>query len=369
MFESLMNSIKQSTKSFFSATLMNWLGTDLSKRDMPWKKTNDPYHIWISEIILQQTQVKQGLDYYLKFVKLFPDVSSLANAQEEEVLSCWKGLGYYSRARNLHATAKYIVDDLNGVFPSTYQELLKLKGVGPYSAAAISSFAFDEAKAVVDGNVYRLLGRFFAIEEDIQSSRGKKIYQDLADQLIDTSRPGKYNQAIMDFGALICKPALPLCDQCPLNKKCSSLKTNTVLNYPIKTKKIKRKKRFFHFIAINKNDQWVMKCRQDKDIWRGLYQFPAFETQQSKQASQDQLLDKLSEVLSDVSERNLTIYLNSKNKQLLTHQEINAHFYVLELDADSKLNPDYQWIEKNELNKIAIPKIIDDYIKAIILQS
>ena len=225
----------ENTKHFFTKNLMAWFATN--HRPMPWKGEKNPYLIWLSEIILQQTRVEQGLPYFLKFKENYPTVTDLANAPEDEVMRMWQGLGYYSRARNLHFTAKHIAYDLNGVFPKTYVEILKLKGVGTYTAAAIASFAYDLPNAVVDGNVYRVLARYFGIETPIDSTIGKKEFTKLAYELLDNKRPADYNQAIMDFGATQCKPKKPNCINCPLNQKCIGFNTQKIDTLPIKTKK------------------------------------------------------------------------------------------------------------------------------------
>jgi A/G-specific adenine glycosylase len=264
----------------FSNQLIYWyLQND---RDLPWRKSKNPYFIWLSEIMLQQTRVNQGLAYYITFTKEFPTVFDLANASESKVLKLWQGLGYYSRARNLHFSAKYIANELNGEFPSTYDEIKKLKGVGDYTASAISSICFNKAEAVVDGNVYRVLARYFGIKTAINSSAGIKEFKKLAQTLIDPTQPGTHNQAIMDFGALQCKPQNPLCETCPFNSSCIALANKTIKELPLKEKKIKVRKRYFNFLVfISDNHQTVLSERKGKGIWQGLYQFPLVETEKS----------------------------------------------------------------------------------------
>ena len=256
----------------FYNTLVYWYLQN--KRDLPWRKTKNPYLIWLSEIILQQTHVDQGLNYYLKFSETFPTVSHLANAKESDILKLWQGLGYYSRARSLHFSANYIINELNGEFPKSYKELLKLKGVGDYTASAIASICYDEQTAVVDGNVYRVLSRYFGIHTAINSTKGIKEFKKLAQQLITDEDPGRYNQAIMELGAKQCKPQNPNCDECPLNEGCIALQKKVVRNLPIKEKKIKIKKRYFNYLVLDVNNFTLIKQRSTKGIWQNLYEFP-----------------------------------------------------------------------------------------------
>ncbi len=246
-------------------------------RELPWRNTRNPYHIWLLEIILQQTQVIQGIAYYLKFVEAFPFVKNLAEASEDNVLKMWQGLGYYSRARNLHATAQHITYKLNGAFPNTYAEILKLKGVGPYTAAAISSFAFKLPYAVVDGNVSRVLSRVFNIETPINSSKGKKLFQEVADSCLSQSQPDIYNQAIMELGAMVCKPTNPDCQNCPLAYKCESRIENTIAERPVKIKAKKAVLRYIDYAVLENDDELIFKKRSGKDIWQGLHDFVVVE--------------------------------------------------------------------------------------------
>ncbi|MEO1264044.1 MAG: A/G-specific adenine glycosylase, partial [Bacteroidota bacterium] len=241
---------------------MEWFSTN--HRPLPWKGEKNPYLIWLSEIILQQTRVEQGLPYFEKFKKKYPTVKDLANAPEDEVMKMWEGLGYYSRARNLHAAAKFIADELNGTFPDTFHEILGLKGVGPYTAAAIASFAYGLPHAVVDGNVYRVLSRFFGIEEPIDTTAGKKLFAALAQELLDEKQAGNYNQAIMDFGATHCTPALPACTSCLMKSKCTAFQKNTVNKLPVKIKKTKRRQRFFNYLILNEKGNVFIKKRTQK---------------------------------------------------------------------------------------------------------
>jgi A/G-specific adenine glycosylase len=245
---------------------------------MPWRQTTDPYYIWLSEIILQQTRVAQGLPYYLKFTEAFPTVKDLANASEEEVLKLWQGLGYYSRGRNLHAAAKYIMNECNGEFPNTYKKLLTLKGVGDYTASAIASISYNEPTAVVDGNVYRVLSRLFGIETPINSTSGIKEFKQLAQELIDPKQPANFNQAIMEFGAIQCKPQNPYCLHCIFNDSCVALQKNSINKLPVKLKKTKVKHRYLHYLVFRSKDgRTMLHRRSGKGIWQGLYEFPVIE--------------------------------------------------------------------------------------------
>ena len=318
------------------------------KRDLPWRNTQNPYEIWLSEIILQQTRVDQGLPYYQKFISHFPTVFELANADEQEILNDWQGLGYYSRARNLHKTAKEIVTLYNGIFPDNYQDLLKLTGIGPYTAAAISSFAFNEVKAVVDGNVYRVLSRFYDIEVAIDSTTGKKTFDKLANELIDSKQPAIYNQAIMEFGALQCVPVNPNCEICPLRMQCLSLKNNTIALRPVKTKKTKTTLRYFVYeIKVNKFNKFILEKREGKDIWHGLYQFPLKEF--ASQVEKDHYIENLK---SD--------FVSKEYKHILSHQRILATF-VLEKMEHSHLNANQIEVRIEDFPDFPVPRLMDKF--------
>jgi A/G-specific adenine glycosylase len=279
----------------FSQAIIEWYNGN--KRTLPWRETNDPYKIWLSEIILQQTRVAQGLPYYLKFVETFPTVQSLAKAKEEHVLRLWQGLGYYSRARNLHRCAKMVVEEYDGKFPNTFQELQKLAGVGPYTAAAIASIAFHESVAVVDGNVFRVLARVFGIDLDIASHEGKNFFFAKANELITKQHPDEFNQAMMEFGATWCTPKNPQCETCIFKKTCVAFKQDRIESLPVKLKKTKVRKRYFNYFIIESNKKIAMKRRESKDIWHGLYDFYMVETSREqkplKNIEKDQLLSKL----------------------------------------------------------------------------
>ena len=262
----------------FHLLISNWYRQN--HRDLPWRNTRDPYLIWLSEVILQQTRVDQGLSYYLKFAEHFPEVLDLAEADEQDVLKLWQGLGYYSRARNLHAGAKQIRDQFGGQFPEDFKSIRSLKGIGDYTAAAISSFAFDLPHAVVDGNVYRVLSRYFDINTPIDSGTGKKMFNDLAQSLIEPEEAATHNQAIMELGALVCTPRSPQCHACPLNNSCLALQNGTIEQRPVKTKRGKVKDRYFTYLIFLDNDRTFLQKRVAKDVWQHLFQFPLIESQE-----------------------------------------------------------------------------------------
>jgi A/G-specific adenine glycosylase len=347
-------------KTFFTEQLMSWYRP--TDRPMPWKAEKDAYKVWLSEIILQQTRVEQGLPYYLKFTETYPTVRHLAQAPADDVMKLWQGLGYYSRARNLHAAAKYIDAELDGKFPNNYESLLLLKGVGEYTAAAISSFVFNEPLAVLDGNVYRVLARYFGIQTPIDSPVAKREFGVLANELIDQQRPGIYNQAIMDFGATLCKPALPMCGTCPLAAKCVAKKENLQDKLPIKAGKIKQRERFFHYFVIDAHGQNVVEQRTGKDIWQELYQFPMLEAEELLQPESDAIATFLQELTQDAKWQ--VTRQKGPYTQKLTHQKINAVF--IEIAVAEKLNltdTRFKTTEREKLNNFAFPKIIDCYLK------
>jgi A/G-specific adenine glycosylase len=341
----------------FSSLLIKWYKEN--KRDLPWRNTTDPYKIWLSEIILQQTRVDQGLNYYLKFIENFPTIIDLANSKEEKVLKLWQGLGYYSRARNLHFTAKYIQKNYNGTFPVNYKEILALKGVGEYTAAAISSFSFNMSYPVVDGNVYRVLARFFDINTPIDSTLGKKEFKALAEELIDKKNPAEYNQAIMEFGALQCKPKQPDCENCIFNSKCLALKNDNISILPIKEKKTKVKNRFFNYLVFSDKKHTLIKNRTEKDIWQGLFDFPLIETvkpiHQFEKLNLEQY--KILNTLTDKSIQKSIEYIH-----ILSHQKIHATFWSIQIDDISCVQNDELKIIKEEIVKYPVPKLIENFI-------
>ena len=306
----------------FARLLIEWYHEH--KRDLPWRNTNDPYLIWISEIILQQTRVAQGYAYYQRFIERFPDLESLAAAEENEVLKYWQGLGYYSRARNLHQAAISV----NGVFPVKYEDILKLKGVGTYTAAAICSFAYNQPHAVVDGNVYRVLSRFFGINEPIDSGKGKKIFASLAHDLLDKVQPALYNQAIMDFGALQCTPLSPDCTVCPFKNRCFAFNHNMVSSLPIKQNKTKTSERFFYYLLIRDNGNIYLNKRTENDIWKNLYELPLIESNTALAVDDFIRKQEFASIFKENSVVN--VRLLNKTKHVLSHRIIYADFYELE---------------------------------------
>lgn len=326
---------------------------------MPWKGENDPYKIWLSEIILQQTRVAQGLPYYLNFVKNYPTVKMLAEARDEEVYKLWEGLGYYSRCRNLLKGARQIVNDFNGTFPRNYESILSLSGVGPYTAAAIASFAFGLPYAVVDGNVIRVLARFFCIDTPFDITEGKKLFANYAQQLMDTQQPAAYNQAIMDFGATICKPAEPNCSHCPLQQHCSGFKANKIHLLPVKSKKILKKTRSFYYLVFTSGNHILINKREEKDIWQNLHEFYLIENNQAFHWDD-------SEIESAVAGFYDSEFLIKKKsrifKQQLTHQTIFARFIEIQARTKKNIPGGFQWINEKELQKLAFPQIINSYL-------
>ena len=347
-------------KKFFFEFLIKW-NRNKNKREMPWKGEKDPYKIWISEIILQQTRVQQGLTYYNRFIEAWPNIKSLAEANEQEVYKLWEGLGYYSRCRNLMASARYINDELGGRFPDTYEDILSLKGIGDYTASAIASFAFNQPYAVVDGNVFRVLARFFRIHAPIDSTEGKKIFRSLANMLLDKSNPAEYNQAIMDFGAIVCKPLLPSCSECPLQKKCVASQKNLVGLLPIKAKGIKTRQRFFNYLVVEYGSNVYVSQRTEKDIWQNLYEFILIET--DRMIPEDEFLNGQS-VQKLFNRKSVKIGKVSETySQKLTHQTITGRFIHITLKKAAQPLKKYTPVSKNELKKLAFPKFIASYLQ------
>ncbi len=339
----------------FKNRLINWYS--IHKRELPWRETKNPYYIWLSEIILQQTQVKQGLPYYNAFVTKYPTVFDLSNASEESVLKLWQGLGYYSRARNLHTTAKYIANDLDGVFPNNYKDLIKLKGVGDYTASAIASIAFNEVEAVVDGNVYRVLARYFGINTPINSTIGIKEFKTLATSLIDEEQPATYNQAIMELGARQCKPKSPDCDVCPIKDGCVSLQKNLINTLPVKLKKTKVTTKYFNFlVCIDKDKKILFEKRVNKGIWLNLYQFPLIESEKSLSVNEFHLLN-LKNSFSEPAEFDYSLYNEVDKIHKLSHQHLHTKFWIIEVEQSLE-----KGISINDLNKYPAPVLISEFI-------
>ncbi len=331
-------------------------------RDLPWRKSNHPYPVWLSEIILQQTQIAQGTSYFLKFLTHFPTINHLANASEDQVLHLWQGLGYYSRARHLHHTAKVIHQDYAGEFPTSYKDLKQLKGVGDYTASAIASICYGLPHAVVDGNVYRVLSRLFNLNTPINSTQGIKTFKVLAQSLLDRNDPGTHNQAMMDFGAMICKPKNPSCQTCIFNDLCLALKHQTIGERPVKDKRIKIKDRFFNFLVFETaNNSTVIEQRVEKGIWHKLFQFPLLE---SKTLLNDTALVSTPQFISFAPHLNYDISLYNTKPILhkLTHQNLYCNFWIIHLDTVS--TPTIKW---HDINNFALPqplkKFVDNYKK------
>ena len=352
-------------KLFFTKKLLEWY--EPNHRPLPWKGIKNPYFIWLSEIILQQTRVEQGLPYYLKFIQKYPEINALAKAPEDEILKLWEGLGYYSRARNLHTAAKEIVANHKGIFPKKFEEILKLKGVGDYTASAIASFAYDLPRAVIDGNVYRVLTRFFGVYTPVDTSKGKKEIHLLADCLLDTKQPALYNQAIMDFGATQCTPNAPDCSGCILKTDCTAYAMKKVRTFPVKSKKIKKRKRYFYYLVLKQKGKLLLRKRKDKDIWAGLYDFPLIELNNQVDKA------RVEETLQDSPEWNYwlkdkdttTLSVSEIFRQTLTHQNISAIFLEFEYNSDLILKKEnYITVPINALKNYAFPQIINQFLKS-----
>jgi A/G-specific adenine glycosylase len=329
---------------------------------MPWKGVRDPYKIWLSEIILQQTRVEQGLSYYNSFIHQFPTIQALAAAKDEEVYKLWEGLGYYSRCKNLLHTARIIVNEKQGTFPDTYDEILTLKGVGPYTAAAISSFAYGLPQAVVDGNVFRVLSRYFGVEKPIDSSEGKKYFSSLAQILLYKADTAAYNQSIMDFGATVCKPQIPLCQQCILKSKCVALKEGLVSKLPIKEKRLLRKHRWFYYFIFTVKNQVLVKKRTGKDIWENLHEFYLYETANVQKWNESDLKMWMHGQLgiSDYTLNNISpIY-----KQQLTHQVINGQFVHIDLPEIPASLTNLKVVDRDQVNSLSFPQFINQHLQS-----
>jgi A/G-specific adenine glycosylase len=343
-----------------SSILIDWY--NINKRDLPWRNTTDPYVIWLSEVILQQTRVDQGYSYFNKFVEKYPAVVLLANAEEDEVLKLWQGLGYYSRARNLHSTARIIANEYNGVFPSEYKDVLSLKGVGEYTAAAIVSFAYNQPYAVVDGNVYRVLSRIFAIDEPIDTGKGKKVFNGLATALLDKFNAGLHNQAIMEFGALQCTPVSPDCVNCPASTLCLAYARGKANAFPVKAGKVKNRNRYFNYFDIRCGDSMHLHKRTDKDIWQGLYELPLVES--NKDLSIEGLRGE--EGFHDLFPAGkIQIRYVVKMKHVLSHQTIYATFYMVDLPENMLINEKYLKIKAGEAGLYPVSRLSHKYLETL----
>ena len=331
-----------------------------NKRDLPWRETNNPYIIWLSEVILQQTRVEQGMPYFYRFLEHYPTVADFAAASEDEILKLWQGLGYYSRGRNMHHTAQLVVREFDGHFPSDYNTLLKLKGIGEYTAAAVASFAGNQPRAAVDGNVFRVLARYFGLDTAINSSQGKVIFTKLANQLIDPAQPGIYNQAMMEFGALQCKPQKPDCLICPIQLSCKAFALDLVHSLPVKNKAKPVKQRYFNFIVVRKAGALLMNKRGPNDIWQNLYEFPLFETEKPVLAEEFIQSGPIKEIFgAKVAIRSVSDTV----KHLLSHQRIHAQFIEIENFDDTGVSKqNWFYASADDLTRLAQPKLISDFM-------
>jgi len=345
----------------FQAIIIKWYKK--YKRDLPWRKTKDPYKIWVSEIILQQTRVNQGYNYYLEFINKFPDINALAYSSLDKLLKVWQGLGYYSRARNMHKTAKFITENFNGTFPHKFEELIKLNGVGEYTASAIASICYNKPYAVIDGNVFRVLARIFGIKEYIDTTNGKKKFKKLANKLISKNNPSLYNQAIMEFGAIQCMPKNPLCTNCPFVNSCYAYNNNSINSLPAKNKKKKIKNRYFYYLIINYNGNTYLNKRTEKDIWNSLYEFPLIEmnakVDDEKVIQSEQFISIFGHSKILIQKRKTTFY-----KHILTHQHIYAKYFYIELkNSFHYLNSHYIKTSFENINNYPFPKLVNIIIE------
>ncbi len=356
------------SKRYFQQQLLNWHYTK-NYRQLPWKEEKDVYRIWLSEIMLQQTRAEQGMKYYERFIKKYPTIQKLANAPLEQVYKLWEGLGYYNRCRNLYATAQKIAFELKGKFPNTYESILELKGVGPYTAAAISSFGFGLPYAVVDGNVFRVLSRFFGIDAAVDSSNGKKVFQQLAQDCLNIKEPASYNQAIMDFGATVCKPDIPDCNNCVMQKKCSAFQTNTVVDLPLKEKKVKQRNRWFLFYILEQSGKFAVQKRTGKDVWANLYEFPnaEYDTEKRwKQAANKDAVQWLTDKKINPPYKVITV--TQPVKQQLSHQTIYANAILIRVNEVNKKTDNFNWKSAKELKQLTFSKILNDFLNAKVLE-
>ena len=342
----------------FASRLLTWNKIQ-NKRQMPWKGEKDPYKIWLSEIILQQTRVEQGIKYYSRFIAAFPDVNTLANTEEAKIYKMWEGLGYYTRCRNLIKSAKFIANEKSGEFPQTFDEIRKLDGIGSYTASAITSFAFNHAHAVIDGNVFRVLARIFGISKPIDSSEGKIYFSNLANEMLDKKQPGLYNQAIMDFGAIVCKPAVPLCNLCMFRNDCYAYQNNMINILPIKQKKPAIKKRWFYYLVLEYGNSIAIRQRIQKDIWHNLFEYYLVETM--SQEKMDFIMKKVER--EGILEKNgyEIISISKLYRQKLSHQLISGQFIKVRLNRKPRLNGDLVWHSKTKLDLYAFPRFINQY--------
>ena len=352
-------------KQQFTCQLAEW-HTTKNNRELPWKEEPDAYKIWLSEIILQQTRAAMAIPYYQAFIAKYPTIAQLAAAPDEEVFKLWEGLGYYTRCRNLLATARYITQQYDGVFPNQYPEILSLKGVGPYTAAAIASFAFNLPHAVVDGNVFRVLARCFNIAAPIDGTEGKKLFTALAGNVLDVQHPARHNQAIMDFGATICKPVSPLCNQCPLQSGCEAYQTGRVNELPVKEKVLTKKTRWFTYFIFTVGNKTLVHQRAGKDIWQQLYEFYLLETESNRHWKESDVQAYLTHQFS-VSDAAVS-YISPQLSQQLTHQTVHAVFIKVKFPQVPAVLQHYVWLTEEERQALPFPKIINEYLQSMSFQ-
>lgn len=339
--------------------LIEWYA--LHKRNLPWRETKDPYAIWVSEIILQQTRVSQGLGYYLKFMEIFPNIETLAAAPVDQLLKLWQGLGYYSRARNMHFTAQDIMQNYNGVFPSSYEDLIKLKGIGDYTASAIASISFNKPTPVLDGNVFRVIARIYGVSESTQTAKGKHHFKAILNKLIHHDKPGIFNQAIMEFGALQCTPQKPLCDQCIFKSSCFALSNNLIEELPRKKAKVKQTKRYFNFLHVLYNDSTFVEQRTGNDIWKLLYQFPLIETPEEYSLSELEKTRLWQQIFNNLKPQ---INLNYKEKtHQLSHQKLYVKLYEIRINRlNEYIKQNFKRVSLQELQDLGIPILLENYL-------
>ena len=337
---------------WFRNRLTNWYSEH--KRDLPWRKDPSPFKVWISEIIFQQTRIDQGLGYYHRFLDQYSDIGKLAQASEEEILKLWQGLGYYSRARNLHKTAKIIAFEYAGSFPSDIDSLKKLPGIGDYTAGAIASIAFNKKESLVDGNVYRLFARFFAIEEDIGTTRGKKYFKSLADKLVDGKNPGDYNQALMDFGATVCTPSMPFCNECVLNVNCTGLKQKRVSTLPIKSRKTKKKNLYLHYFILDDGSSIKMRKRTKEGIWKNLYELPNIESEQI--LNPEQIESAINR--GHPHGANSVVNKIGELKHELSHKRITATYYKIRKSDAQNMFTDCESVSYNNIKNKPVSSLM-----------
>jgi A/G-specific adenine glycosylase len=346
-----------------SKLLLHW-HQHHNTRTMPWKGEKNPYKIWLSEIVLQQTRVEQGLAYYKKFITKYPNIRSLADSNDDDVFKLWEGLGYYSRCRNLLHAAREIAGKYNAIFPTKYEDIISLKGVGTYTAAAITSFAYNQPYAVLDGNVYRVLSRVFAINLAIDSNEGKKYFTTLSQELLDLKNPALYNQAIMDLGATVCKPQQPICDACPLQKMCKAYHQNTISKYPYKEKKLTVTTRWFYYLILEHKNEILIQQRIEKDIWQNLHEFYLVETQEQQHISKVTIKKWLKESLGYTGKFDIKS-ISKEQQQKLTHRIIKGNFINIELSSRIEVENHF-WIEKKDISKYSFPRFINAYLEQTI---